>query len=580
MAKNTRLELTWIGKDERPRLEPRILIEDTALSYHASAKRENDIFDHMLIHGDNLLALKALEANYRGRVGCIYIDPPYNTGNLFDSYDDNLEHSIWLSHIRDRIAVLWELLRESGTLLISINDDEAHYLKVLCDELLGRKAFKASLIWNTEGNTDNQSKIIRYHEYVLVYCKGELPAPGVVDPNIDESSKLNNREIRNTIVKNGSKNPPSIISMPIGFPCTIASGTIAPRTDKWPHVLDNIVIEDFKLKAPARVYSGWSSKDLCEEFIENRFTPIRDTKGQPTKFELTATGTIEGVKERGGEKGHFISVLRGFGTTNQMRLMLEKIGIKFTFPKPVGLLKYLIEAFSEEDDIILDSYAGSGTTAHAILDLNLGGHSRRKFILIEQFDANVRDVIQPRLRAVIDGDSRAELEAAGGGFHFYRLAPSLLATDKWGNWVISKSYNAPMLAEAICKLMGFTYAPSQDPAEYWRHGHSSERDFIYVTTASLTHDQLRSISEDVGSERTLLICCKAFNARATDFENLTIKKIPHAVLSRCEWGRDDYSLRIAALPDRDAEPAPPPDPAPKRRKARDDQPSFLDDGEA
>ena len=175
--------------------------------------------------------------------------------------------------------------------------------------------------------------------------------------------------------------------------------------------------------------------------------------------------------------------------------------------------------------------------------------------MVELGDHAVTHIV-PRLKKVIDGEDKGGVTEAtgwqgGGGFRFYRLAPSLLATDKWGNWVISKAYNAPMLAEAICKLMGFVYAPSQDKAEYWRHGHSSERDFIYVTTASLTHDQLRSISEDVGPERTLLICCKAFNARATDFENLTVKKIPHAVLSRCEWGKDDYSLRIAALPERE-----------------------------
>ena len=141
----------------------------------------------------------------------------------------------------------------------------------------------------------------------------------------------------------------------------------------------------------------------------------------------------------------------------------------------------------------------------------------------------------------------------GGGFRFYRLAPSLLAHDKWGNWVISKEYDAAMLAEAMCRHMGFTYDPSQDPAEYWMHGRSTETDFIYVTTASLTHDQLRAISEDVGPDRTLKICCKAFSARVEDFDNLTVVKIPHAILARCEWGRDDYSLRIAALPVREGD---------------------------
>ena len=171
----------------------------------------------------------------------------------------------------------------------------------------------------------------------------------------------------------------------------------------------------------------------------------------------------------------------------------------------------------------------------------------------------------------------------GGGFRYFRLAPSLLEKDRWGNWIIAHSYNAAMLAEAMCKHMSFTYAPSQDPAEYWRHGHSSERDFIFVTTANVTHDQLRSISEDVGPERTLLVCCRAFNARTDVFGNLTVKKIPQSVLTHCEWGRDDYNLHIAKVrsgsDDMDVPPAPA---APKRgrRAAAADEPSLFPDPDA
>ena len=134
----------------------------------------------------------------------------------------------------------------------------------------------------------------------------------------------------------------------------------------------------------------------------------------------------------------------------------------------------------------------------------------------------------------------------GGGFRYYRLAPSLLEKDKWGNWVINEEYNAAMLAEALCKLEGFSYAPSD--SIYWQHGRSTERDFIYVTTAHLTHDQLNQLSDEVGEDRTLLVLCTAFRARADQFPNLTIKKIPKAVLSRCEWGHDDYSLQVENLP--------------------------------
>jgi adenine-specific DNA-methyltransferase len=155
------------------------------------------------------------------------------------------------------------------------------------------------------------------------------------------------------------------------------------------------------------------------------------------------------------------------------------------------------------------------------------------------------------LKKVIDGQDPGGVTEAvgwkgGGGFRYFRLAPSLLEKDKWGTWVISKQYNAAMLAEAVCKLEGFSYAPSD--AIYWQHGHSTERDFIYVTTANLGHEQLQQLSDEVGPDRSLLVLCSAFRGRADRYPNLTVKKIPKQVLARCEWGHDDYSLQVENLP--------------------------------
>jgi adenine-specific DNA-methyltransferase len=164
--------------------------------------------------------------------------------------------------------------------------------------------------------------------------------------------------------------------------------------------------------------------------------------------------------------------------------------------------------------------------------------------------------IIPRLKKVIDGeDAGGATESTGwqggGGFRYYKLAPSLIINDRWGNPVINPDYNAAQLAEALCKLEGFTYAPSE--IRWWQQGHSSERDFLYVTTQNLSAEQLQAISDDVGSDNSLLVCCAAFHgitaAQATDrWPNLTLKKIPKMVLSRCEWGHDDYSLNVANLP--------------------------------
>jgi adenine-specific DNA-methyltransferase len=211
--------------------------------------------------------------------------------------------------------------------------------------------------------------------------------------------------------------------------------------------------------------------------------------------------------------------------------------------KPEQLIRRIIDTVTLPGELVLDSFAGSGTTAAVAHKMG------RRWIAVELGDQCHTHII-PRLNSVIDGTDQTGVTEVlnwkgGGGFRYYRLAPSMLEKDKWGNWVISKDYNAGMLTEAMCKHMGFTYAP--DESHYWMHGHSTETDFIYVTTSSLTHEQLRAISEEVGPNRTLLICCKAFNANAEAFDNLTLKKIPQAVLTKCEWGKDDYSLNVAKL---------------------------------
>jgi adenine-specific DNA-methyltransferase len=174
----------------------------------------------------------------------------------------------------------------------------------------------------------------------------------------------------------------------------------------------------------------------------------------------------------------------------------------------------------------------------------------RRWIMVE-LGEHIHSHIIPRMKKVIDGaDPGGVTEATGwkggGGFRYFRLAPSLLTEDKWGNWVISKEYNPDMLAEAVCKLEGFTYAPND--TIYWQQGHSTERDFLYITTAHLTSEQLQQLNDEVGGGRSLLVLCTAFRGKPDRYPNLTVKKIPKHVLSRCEWGHDDYSLQVENLP--------------------------------
>jgi len=233
----------------------------------------------------------------------------------------------------------------------------------------------------------------------------------------------------------------------------------------------------------------------------------------------------------------------------------------FPTPKPERLVQRVLSIATNPGDLVLDSFAGSGTTGAVAHKMD------RRWIMVE-LGEHCRTHIVPRLRKVIDGQDPGGVTEStawkgGGGFRYYRLAPSLMREDAFGNPVINPEYRPEMLAEAVCKLMGYTYAPSEQ--HYWQHGHASERDFLYVTTASLSHEQLRALSEDVGAERTLLVCCKAFRVKAGVFDNLTIQKIPQTVLDRCEWGRDDYSLRIASLPQAELRPEAEPEPDSHRR---------------
>lgn len=542
-TKKQKLELTWIGKNnpehDIANIEPRILEERTDLSY-GDKKSEN-----MIIHGDNLLALKALLPEYEGKIKCVYIDPPYNTRNAFDSYDDSVEHSIWLSLMKPRLELIWQLLSpHNGVLLISINDDEAHYLKVLCDELLGRNSFVASLVWNYEGNTDNQAKIINYHEYILVYSKtGDIDEPGVIDPNIAEGSKLYRSEIRNTVVKNGPKNPLVTVTLPSGFPCNFEAGIIKSKDVIFPQYSADIEVEDFKIVYDVRATTGWSSRTILENFIDGGFKPVQDSKGQKTIFELTKTGAIEAVKEREQRKGHFISVLRGFGTVNQMRLFLEKLKIKFTYPKPVDLIAYLIEAFTSSNDLVLDSFAGSGTTGHAVLKLNRLKNSHRKFILIECIDKTVKEITIPRICTAIKGSLEMNLDPLGGGFKFFELAPSFITIDEFGNPVIDIFYNDAKLIRAMCKLTNYTFAPSQ--TNYWRHGKGQGKNSIYVTTQMLSVAMTKKIARHLKPNETLLICPKKFEPGCEKVDaRVTIKKIPQSILKACQYGKKEYLLPI------------------------------------
>ena len=538
-GKKQRLELTWIGKDERPKLEPRILMEDVAHSY-ANPRSRTDIFENRLIFGDNLLALKSLESEFSGAVKCAFIDPPYNTGSAFAHYDDGLEHSLWLSMMRDRLEILANLISVDGSIWITIDDNESHYLKVLCDEIFGRANFIANVIWQKRFAPNSTAQFLSdSHDHIIVYSKDKSKWKRRLLPRDDaqnQSYKNPDNDPRG-VWTSGDLSARNSYSAGI-YPITTPSGRVIPGPPRgmyWRVSLDKLG----QLDRDNRIWWGKTGDNVPR--LKRFLSEVMD-------------GIVPQTIWLNGDVGN---------TQEAKKEVMEAAppdALVFQTPKPERLVRRALEISTSPGDLVLDSFAGSGTTGAVAHKMG------RRWIMIELGDHCETHVV-PRLRKVVDGDDKGGITEAvgwegGGGFRYFRLAPSLLEKDRWGNWVIARSYNAAMLAEAMCKHMGFTYAPSQNPAEYWRHGYSSERDFIFVTTANVTHDQLRAISQDVGPDRTLLVCCKAFNARADAFENLTVKKIPQAVLSRCEWGRDDYSLRIA-----EAKPAPEDTPPPATPEA-------------
>lgn len=574
MTTKTKLELTWPGKHKRPRLEPRILLEDKALSHHAAPRTAPDLVeqaagtapnafdDNLLIQGDNLLALKSLESKYAGKVKCIYIDPPFNTQQAFPHYDDGVEHSMWLSVLRDRLEILHRLLASNGSLFVHLDDNELGYLLVVLDEVFGRSNRVSVVTFKQASATGHKSinpGVVSTTNFILIYAKNKSEwKPHRV---------FTARAGRDTRYSQFISNFDEAYE---GWRFTTLTSAFAASLNMPERGIKKALgeeyeekISDFVLKNANRViqparpdYSAVSSaaREMIDASLANPNIVIRLARngysdmyfvgGQRILFYSDKLKLVDGQYVAGEPLTSLWDDILSNNLHNEGSVDFPK------GKKPEALIKRCFDIATNPGDLVLDSFAGSGTTGAVAHKMG------RRWIMVE-LGEHCHTHIVPRLKKVIDGDDPGGITKAvgwqgGGGFRYYRLAPSLLKKDKWGHWVINPEYNGEMLSEAMCKLMGFTYAPSQ--STFWQHGRSTETDFIYVTTGSLSHDQLRVISEEVGNERSLLICCKAFMADITAFPNLTLKKIPKTVLHKCEWDHDDYSFSIDVLAEPEALP--------------------------
>lgn len=514
-----RLELTWIGKGEEDVLEPRILIENPEYSYG------DPDTGNLLIHGDNLLALRSLVASgYAGKVKCIYIDPPYNTGSAFTHYDDMQEHSIWLGLMQQRIRILYELLADDGTLWISLDDEEQAYARVLCDEIFGRQNFVANVIWHKKHTRSNDAKWFSdNHDFILVYAKDKASwRPNLLPRSEDSLSNYTNPD-----------NDPRGVW---------ASGPCHVKTPN-PKDIYPIITPSGREVLPPNGTSWRFSQDKMAELIQDNRIYFGKEGANIPRYKRFLTEVQDG----------FVPTTLWFreevGDNQEAKKEVKGINSKdvFSTPKPERLIERVLTLASEQGDLVLDSFLGSGTTAAVAHKMG------RRYIGIELGDHAYTHCV-PRLKKVIDGTDQGGITAStgwagGGGFRFCELAPTLLNEDENGVMVISPEYNAEMLAAAMALHEGFRYAP--DAEVFWKQGHSTESDYIYTTTQHLTIETLQYIDSLLGEGETLLICCTSHGAGlGSRFARITVKRIPRMLLGRCAFDpAKSYDLNIITLPE-------------------------------
>ena len=560
MQKTGKLELTWVGKYDDKVVEPRILLEDVSNSYGDPSS------ENMLIHGDNLIALQALQQDYAGKIKCIYIDPPYNTGNAFEFYDDDVEHSIWLSLMRDRLILLRELLADEGSIWIQIDDEEQAYLKVLCDEVFGRRNFINTISVNMKNNAGasgggEDKKLKKNCEFILVYAKnyeeltpfksaydytemyqvvlqyreqgknwhytsvlvnpGEKEYAGSTTDGNGDEIKLYKR--KNTIIKSIKQ--------------IMDDESISEEEAYYKYGQFIFEAKDAQSSIRKRVIEAKKEYGLVDDIISIEYVP-KTGKNKGNLYEQFYKGdscrlfawlkdiseVIDGVLYKKDKQGTY------WDFTASINNLTKEGGVQFpSGKKPEALVGRILSMTTEESDLVLDSFLGSGTSAAVAQKM------KRHWICIELGD-HAYSLCKQRLDRVIDGEDTGGITKSvdwqgGGGYHFYELAPSLLVkNDKLPIYQINPSYTFEMLCEAICKIEGFRYKP-QDVF----HGHSSEKRFIHITTEFVNAGYIKSLSARLAEGQSLMIYGTKIQSDMILPDNIEVKKIPKDLLEKCDF---------------------------------------------
>lgn len=500
MQKTGKLELTWVGKYDEVAVEPRILIEDPSKSYGDPNS------DNMLIHGDNLIALQALQQDYAGKIKCIYIDPPYNTGYAFEQYDDNLEHSIWLNMMRVRLELIRNLLSDDGSLWISIDDDEQAYLKILCDEIFGRTNFVNNVIWEKKFSPQNAAKWLSdSHDFIMIYAKNK---------NNWTVNLLPRSEEMNSRYKNPDNDPRGV---------WISDNLL--RKDVQKSGLYTITTPNGTKHNPQSGRSWRVSEEKFLEMVRDNRIWFGEDGGNVPRIKRFLSEVQDGMRPMTIWK--WTDVGHNQEASQENRKIMGDVE-PFATPKPERLIQRILTLATNDGDLILDSFLGSGTTAAVAHKMG------RKYIGIEMGD-HCYTHCKVRLDKVIDGEqggiSKSVNWQGGGGYKFYELAPSLLVKNPvLPVYQINPEYTFEMLCEAICKIEGFHY--KVDGVYY---GYSSEKRFIHITKEFINAEYIKTVAATLGEDQSLLIYGTKIQSGLRLPDNIEVKKIPKDLLEKCTF---------------------------------------------
>lgn len=557
MQHTGKLELTWVGKYKQHKIEPRILVEDWTKSYGDPAS------ENILIHGDNLIALQALQQDYSGTIKCIYIDPPYNTGSAFEHYDDNLEHSIWLNMMQQRLQLLRDLLADDGGICIQIDAVEMPYLKVLLDEIFGRRNFINIISIKTKiagVSGSNLGKSLQDNvEYILLYAKDIL----CFQLNVVPQKRQELLEYIDDYTTQGKSWKYTTVMREVDEG-TFLKSFLAGNGD----VIKLYRHERYELCSVSQIAREEFGGDLKQAYYKYIDKILRTTNAQTSIRTKVIDETVEFDNGAGLFSIEYIPIkgknagkkIRSFYKDNNLIAWLrdvvscEKKGIfkldnmgnlwddiqynnltkegDVQFPngkKPEALVARIIAMLSKENDIVLDSFLGSGTTAAVAHKM------RRRWIGIE-LGNHAYTHCKVRLDRVIDGADAGGISSTvnwqgGGGYHFYELGPSLLVRNKkLPIYQINPEFTFEMLCEAICKIEGFKYVPNGV-----FHGHSSEKRFIHITKEFVNAAYIKSVTATLGDGQSLLIYGTKIQSDLRLPDNVEVKKIPKDLLEKCEF---------------------------------------------